>query len=91
MRHVDQHRGRVEVEGVVASEPANQSLALIDRKEFVECGLKGCTNLVLPVRWAGSMPKAGQAIRLHGRVQETGGKLIFVADSLDAVAAGGNK
>ncbi|MBI3427899.1 MAG: hypothetical protein HY011_33670 [Acidobacteria bacterium] len=84
MRNVDRYRGRVQVEGVVSSVSAtNQTLGLIDVREFQTCGLEKCAELTLPVRWTGAMPTVGQAFRANGEVQKEKGKLVFVAKTLE--------
>ena len=85
MRNVERYRGDVRVEGVVSAVSAtNQTLGLIDVREYQSCGLKGCA-LSLPVHWTGEMPTVGQAIRTDGEVQKTKGKLVFVAKTLEKV------
>lgn len=84
MQNVDNHRGRIRVEGVVSVISAtNQTLGLIDLREFRTCGLEQCAELTLPVRWTGAMPAVGQAVRADGEVQEARGKLVFVAQNLE--------
>jgi len=86
MRGVDGYRGRVQVEGVVQKVSAkSKSVALIDVEEFRQCGLADCAELVLPVRWTGAMPSAGQAVRVSGEVQKPKGRLVFVASELEKV------
>ena len=83
MRNVDRHRGTVSVVGVVSSASAErQVVALIDSKEFAECGTTNCASLTLPVRWAGPMPVVQKTVRVEGEVRETGGKLLFIANAL---------
>jgi len=83
MKNVEHYRGNVRVEGVVATVSASdQMLALIDVREFQTCGLEQC-SLSLPVRWSGTMPAVGQAVRTDGQVQEAKGKLVFVAKTLE--------
>ncbi len=85
MKNVDRYRGSVRVEGVVAAVSAtNQMLGLIDTREFQTCGLEKC-GLSLPVRWTGPMPALGQAVHADGRVQETEGKLVLVAKTVEKI------
>ena len=88
MKNVERHRGHiVSVQGVVSAVSASDHmLGLIDFREFQECGLDGCAELTLPVRWGGAMPAAGQAARIEGEVREAGGKLVFVARALEKTA-----
>lgn len=92
MRNVDRYRsGPVRVEGVVSlASSTDQTITLIDNREFERCGL-GCAELMLPVRWSGSMPAVREAVRVEGEIQEDGGKLIFVARSVDRLGAKGEK
>ncbi|ODU25133.1 MAG: hypothetical protein ABS95_00900 [Verrucomicrobia bacterium SCN 57-15] len=84
MKNVDNYRGNVFVEGVVSAvSTTNQMLAMIDLREFQACGLEQCAEFTLPVRWAGTMPAVGQAVRAEGDVQETRGKFVFVAKALE--------
>ena len=86
MKDVDRYRGPVQVEGVVSAVSAtNQTLALIDVREFQECGLAKCAELTLPVRWTGAMPTVGQAVRAAGEVQKSNGKLVFAASAVEKV------
>jgi hypothetical protein len=84
MKDVDNYRGKVSVEGVVSAVAVtNQMLAMIDLREFQTCGLKQCAEFTLPVRWTGTMPAVGQAVRVEGEVQEDSGKLVFVAQAVE--------
>ena len=83
MKRVDQHPGTVVVEGVVSSASAEKELlALIDVKEFKKCKTTTCPKLRLPVRWAGAMPEVEDAVQVEGQVEESDGKLVFLAKSL---------
>lgn len=90
MRNVERYRnGSVLVEGVVSlASAADKTLTLIDNREFEKCGL-GCAELMLPVRWSGTMPAVKERVRIEGQIQEDGGKLIFVARSVDRLGAKG--
>lgn len=87
MRKVEKYRHhRVRVEGVVSGvSPEHRTLGLIDCREFERCGVTTCAQLTLPVEWAGPMPKTEETVRVEGEVQETGGKLIFVAGGVEKV------
>ena len=83
MKRVDQHPGTVVVEGVVSSASAEKELlALIDVKEFKRCKTTTCPKLRLPVRWSGAMPEVEDAVQVEGQVEESDGKLVFLAKSL---------
>jgi hypothetical protein len=84
MKNVEQHRGSIRVEGVVSATSAeHRSLTLIDLRELRECGVTTCAEFKLPVRWTGPMPAVQSIVRVEGEVQETGGKFVFVATSLE--------
>lgn len=86
MKNVDKHRGELIVEGIVSA-AAQGRISLIDCGELEKCGVVTCAELTLPVEWAGASPAVKQRVRLHGKVRESGGKLSFVADRLEAVPA----
>lgn len=84
MKAPKRHRGSVQVEGVVSAiAPKQQTLALIDTAEFQKCSTVECAPLALPVRWTGRMPTVTSAVRVGGEIQGSGGKLIFVARTLE--------
>ena len=86
MREIDKHKGPVRVEGVVSRVfPKDQKLGLIDAAEFRKCGVVTCADMVLPVRWSGAMPEVKNLVRLEGEIRDAGGKLEFVARSLEKV------
>ncbi len=86
MRGGAHSQGRVQVEGVVRTVSAKtHTMALIDVEEFEKCGLADCAELVLPVRWAGTMPTVGQAVRVSGEVQKQKAKMVFVATEVEKV------
>ena len=86
MKHVDRHRGEVRVEGVVSAASAkDRKLALIDVKEFKECGVVTCAEYTLPVRWTAEMPALKDRVIVEGKVEELEGKLVFVARLLSRV------
>lgn len=87
MKDVDKHRGEVDVEGIVSA-AAKGRVSLIDTGEVDKCGVTTCAELTLPVEWAGNAPEVKQRIRLHGKVREAKGKLVFVADKLEVVYLG---
>jgi len=86
MRDVDQYRGTLQVQGAVSAASAEtQTLALIDTKELEQCGVTTCAPLSLPVRWTGTLPAVGQLVCIQGAVSESGGKLVFIAQTLKPV------
>ena len=76
-------KGLIRVEGVVSHVvPGDRRVTLIDRREFEKCGL-GCAELTLPVRWSGPMPAVRDLVCMEGEVQDEGGKLIFIARTVE--------
>lgn len=89
MRNVEQHRGSVQVRGVVSEVSAAQRIfTMIDVAEYLECQSTGCAPLYLPVRWTGSMPGTASTVRVRGRAQSVGDRLIFVADAVSVESSG---
>lgn len=90
MRDADANRGEVLVEGVVSAVSAEPSrVALIDTAEFERCGVVTCAELALPVRWSGRLPELGSRVRVRGKVELEGEKLVFVAVSAEQVRTEG--
>ena len=87
MRNLKKYSGLVVVEGVVAAAKASdQKIALIDTREYRECNDTACAELVLPVRWSGTMPSVKQTVRATGEVKrQDDGKLVFVASDVQVV------
>ena len=88
MKNVDKHRGEIVIEGIVSA-AAQGRVSLIDCGELEKCGVVTCAELTLPVEWSGAAPAVKQRVRLHGKVREAEGKLVFAADKLEAVPAAG--
>ncbi len=89
MKNVDSYDGSVSVAGVVSAVSSEDGLlALIDMREFEECGTTTCASLSLPVRWSGEMPTLANAVQVEGEAEWVGEKLVFVADQLRQHAAG---
>jgi len=81
-------KGPIRIEGVVSKVfPKEQRLGLIDAAEFKKCGVVTCADFVLPVRWGGAMPQVKSLVQLEGEIRESGGKLEFVATSLQKMPA----
>lgn len=86
MRDVDNYPGQVRLEGVVSAVAAEERvLTLIDVAELERCGVVTCAPLSLPVKWNGEMPAVRDVVLLKGEVSESGGKLIFLAHSLERI------
>lgn len=83
MRSTAQYKDPVTVRGVVSAVHSDEQLfTLIDVLEYQECGVANCASLYLPVRWSGALPTVQEAVNVHGRVDEIGGKLVFHADAM---------
>ena len=83
MKSVDSYDGSVSVAGVVSVVSAEDGLlALIDLREFEECGTTSCASLSLPVRWSGTMPSVANAVQVDGEIERAGEKLVFVAHQI---------
>lgn len=90
MRGVDEHRqGTCAVQGVVsATSPAEKMFAVVDfpnegsAADCADCTTT-CAPPILPVRWEGPIPKVQDTVRIEGTIEETNGKLIFVATKID--------
>jgi len=89
MLNVDRYReNSLLVEGIVSGVSIESgTLALIDCREFIECGVTTCAKRTLPARWNGAMPRVRDAVRLEGDVRDEDGKLIFVARTLERMDA----
>lgn len=86
MREVDNHPGQVRLEGVVSAVAAEErALTIIDVGELERCGVVTCAPLSLPVQWNGEMPAVRDVVVLKGEVAESGGKLFFLANSLERI------
>ena len=89
MKNVDKYHGPVRVTGVVAvASQQDQKIALIDAEEFRRCGDTHCAELVLPVRWSGTMPKVKDSVLVDGEVKDEAGKMVFVASSVSPAERG---
>ena len=83
----DPHRyqGELEVAGIVARIASEQRLFALadvsDREEVLKTGGTKC--VMLPVRWTGPMPALHDDVKVRGTVEESQGRLIFVASALN--------
>lgn len=92
MKAPNRYRGPIQVEGVVSAvSPERHTLALIDRKEFDECGETTCAPLTLPVQWPGPMPAVRDMVLLQGEIRSVDGKRIFVASALKKQPSGSSQ
>lgn len=87
--HPDRFAGRVRVRGIVGRLAAERQMFslvdLSDKEELLKTGATQCVTL--PVRWTGAMPAAMQEIAIEGSVQQTEGKLLFVATTVQSFRA----
>lgn len=86
MRDAEKQKGPITVEGVVSRVYVkDQKLGLIDTAEFKRCGTVTCADAVLPVRWTGTMPEPKSLVRIEGEIRKEGGKMEFLAKTLEKV------
>lgn len=79
MKHVDDHKGEVTLEGIVSAVSASDKrVALIDVAEFERCKVVTCAQYTLPVQWSGELPGVKDKVLIRGKVETQGGKLVFV-------------
>lgn len=91
--HVDElaanpegHNGTVLIRGVVAGINQEQGVvALIDSREFEECGTVACATNYLPVRVSGTLPKALSLVQVVGEVTRGENGLEIRAESVEDV------
>jgi hypothetical protein len=81
--------GQVAVIGVVAAVKAGKGFTLVDKREYVACGLS-CLNepdtRKIPVRWEGDPPKLEQIVRITGVLEKSERGLVFSAKNVAEVA-----
>lgn len=93
----DRYRGKLQVSGIVGRILAEQHLFSLvdisDRDELLRRGVTQCATL--PVRWTGPMPAVQDEVLVEGEIEDSNGKLLFVARTVQnpAVksATGGQK
>ncbi|MFN3166430.1 MAG: hypothetical protein ACE37H_05125 [Phycisphaeraceae bacterium] len=84
--HPDDYSGRVFIRGVVAGINQEEGVvALIDSREFEECGTVACATTYLPVRVNGTLPKALSLVQVVGEVTRGANGLEIRADSMEGV------
>lgn len=87
MEAPEKYSQQVKVSGVVSQVVAEAKiLGLIDLEEFKECNKVTCANLVLPIRWEGTMPEVGQQLTSTGEIQKEGERYLFIANDLVVVS-----
>ena len=83
MKNPDNYPGAITIVGVVArTDSERQMVSLIDAAEFDACREVGCAELLLPVRWRGTMPESARRVTASGRIVRLDGGLIFDATEL---------
>ena len=86
MREPEKYHGIILVKGVVAGIfHDEQTITLIDIREYANCGVVTCSSLMLPVSWKGIMPKPEETVQITGEIKELNKKLIFAAQTLENV------
>lgn len=77
----DRYRGKLQVRGIVGRILAEQQLfSLVDMSDRDELLRKGVTQCAtLPVRWTGPMPAVQDEVLVEGEIEDSNGKLLFVA------------
>ena len=84
----DRYRGKVRVRGIVGRILFQQQLFSLvdtsDRDELLEKGVTQCVTL--PVRWMGPMPAVHDEVLVQGEVQDSNGKLLFAAQTVEKPA-----
>jgi hypothetical protein len=84
--HPDDYQGRVLIRGVVAGVNQEEGVvALIDPREFEECGTVACALNLLPVRVNGTLPKALSLVHVIGEVTRGTNGLEVRAESVEDV------
>jgi hypothetical protein len=82
----DGYKGRVIIRGVVAGVNQEEGVvALIDSREFEECGTVACALNLLPVRVNGALPKALSLVQVIGEVTRGTNGLEVRAESVEDV------
>lgn len=86
--HPDRFAGPIRVTGIVHRVSADrQMFSLVDvsdQEELINTGGTRC--ITLPVKWNGAMPSAQQVITVDGDIQQSEGKLIFVATAMQYIS-----
>lgn len=80
-----EYLGPVQLIGVVAVVSQGKGFVLVDKREYVDCGLSCLAEpgtKRIPVRWSGNAPKLEQTVRVAGILSQTEKGLSFVAQEV---------
>ncbi|MBC7962320.1 MAG: hypothetical protein H7Y05_05210 [Steroidobacteraceae bacterium] len=80
------YSGTITVTGIMAgTSPQDPSVfGIFDLKEL-QCTTPNCNKLYLPVKYQGTMPKAGDELRIGGSFMQAAGGYVFNASSVKVV------
>ncbi|HEY6000669.1 MAG TPA: hypothetical protein VI078_15385 [bacterium] len=86
----EKHQGALRVRGMVRKVFAKeQRLGLLDAR-YANCCSTPCeTEKLLPVAWAGEMPRVRALVLISGDIQRRDGKMEFVATGIEPAAPAG--
>ena len=79
------HLGQVQLVGVVAAVSQGKGFVLVDKREYVDCGLSCVAEPAtkkIPVRWSGDAPKIEQTVRVVGVLSQIDKGLSLVAQEV---------
>lgn len=91
MKAPEKYQGAIRVRGMVRKVfPKEQRLGLLDAR-YANCCSTPCeTEKLLPVVWAGELPRVRELVVISGEIQRREGKMEFVAKGIEpAEPAGG--
>jgi hypothetical protein len=80
-----EHLGQVQLIGVVAAVSQGQGFVLVDKREYVNCGLTCLTEPAtkkIPVRWSGDAPQLEHTICVTGILRQSEQGFSFVAQEI---------
>lgn len=78
--------GNVTVLGTVATVTPKTGFLLIDSREYKECGLSCLSEAgtkKVPVKWAGTAPKAEKPVKVFGVLKKTDKGFEFIASKVE--------
>src|SRR5512137_2809230 len=90
MKAPERYQGAIRVRGMVRKVfPKEQRLGLLDAS-YANCCSTPCeTEKLLPVVWAGEMPRVRALVLVTGEARKAGGTFEFVAKSIETVKPAG--
>jgi hypothetical protein len=81
----NEHLGQVQLVGVVAAVSQGEGFVLVDKREYVDCGLSCLAEPAtkkVPVRWSGDAPKLEQTVHVAGTLSQSMKGLSLVAQEV---------